>query len=190
MRRRKFVIPIVAIAVFLAEAAIVPGVRADHIQPLYIGGVKLGMTRHKVHAVLGHPAWKSSRSYERQWHYRGRLTIGFERINSPKFRVYRVRTRSPHDRFLQGIHVGIREGGLRRRLQGETCEVVPYTSAPWPRGYVCSWSPPWISYPCGPALSFYMRHKHRRVKYIELTGVERTLSYGLRSAAIETLGCF
>lgn len=189
MRRRQLHFSILALVAVAGLSALAPAAGADQIRPLYIGGVRLGMTHRQVRHALGSPRFATvRREYgirERQWHYGGRLTVAFERFRHIE-RVFRVRTRSPRDRFMGGIHVGTREARVRHRLYGERCVGVS-GYRPWPRGYVCTWTPPWITYGCGPSLSFYMRHRHGRVRYIELLGIPKRYA---RVGAVEHLGCF
>jgi hypothetical protein len=149
---------------------------ADH-GALRIAGIRNGMTEHQVRRELGGPQRRSTRhlyskTFELQWHYPSRLTVGFLKAAGTQiWRVLRVRTRSPRDDFGGRIHVGSREAVMRRSLGGETCGYVSQRSETTPRGYTCEWG--WSGYPCGPRFIFYMRHRHRRIRFIELWGITR-----------------
>lgn len=170
-------------AAVMALLPLVPRAEADHIVPLSIAGIRPGMRPHQVRAVLGSPKRsKKRRSYgrvvEREWRYPDHLAVGFRVEPRRPQRVYRVRTKSPRDRFKKGIHVGVRRRVLHR-LGGLKC-VHSVGSELYPRGTVCTWYPFWVSDICGPHLEFYLRHRRGRVKYIELWGV---VPIGARVAA-------
>ena len=156
-----------------ALTAAPPAAQADR-GALRIGGVRSGMTQHQVRSILGRPTKTLTRNWsglrEWQWHYPGRLTVGFELFERHVRRVFRVRTRSPKDEFYGEIHVGMKERKLRRRLIEEKCGPQERYEAS-PRGYACEWGSG--GFGCSPRLIFYMRHRHGRVKYIELWGVPR-----------------
>lgn len=99
-----------------------------------IGNVALGETTAEVRRTLGRPLsvkgpergaycnrTRSGGSPELVYRYPGRLTIGFERLGPEDpctppltFRVDRVSTASPRDRFSNGIHPGSSYRALRR----------------------------------------------------------------------------
>lgn len=164
---------------------------------LHIGAARLGMTYHQARTALGPPQRTSTRRrygspIEWQWRYPARLTLGFERFGNLR-RVYRVRTRSPRDRFPSGFHVGSREATMRHGLIGETCGFQSQRYETTPRGFICEWGN--SGFPCGPRLVVYMRHRHRRIDYIELWGLPRkdaigsSLGLALPLGPI-TYGCF
>jgi SmpA / OmlA family len=181
---------ILALALALVEISS-PGAKGDRILPLYIAKVRPGMTRHQVASTLGRPrrisTWKvDGRALQREWHYRDRLTVGFEILNGATRRVEWIRTRSPRDRFAYGIHVGAKEARLRR-LGNTNCWRLKESVGTFPSGYICSWRPPWIADPCGPHLTFYMSHRHQRIKLIQLSAIRaraRTLATVLLDGCI------
>lgn len=165
---------------------------------LHIGAARLGMTGHEARSALGPPLRMSTRRrsgspIEWQWHYPARLTLGFERFGNLR-RVYRVRTRSPRDRFPSGFHVGSREAAMRHGLIGETCGFQSQRYETTPRGFTCEWGA--SGFPCGPRLVAYMRRRHGRIGYIELWGLPRkdalgsSLGHALRLDPIAYRGCF
>ena len=165
---------------------------------LHIGAARLGMTVHQARSALGSPRRTLTRHrhggpIEWQWHYPARLTLGFERFGNLR-RTYRVRTRSPRDRFPSGFHVGSREATMRHGLIGETCGFQSQRYETTPRGFICEWGG--SGFPCGPRLVIYMRHRHRRIDYIELWGLPRkdalgsSLGLALPPDPIVYLGCF
>jgi hypothetical protein len=183
-----------AISVTVLFLASAPPSQADRFAPsISIAGVVLGMNHHQVYSVLGRPRFISSRrSYgraaEREWHYRDHLTVGFLVERGHTRQVIRVRTKSRHDRFHKGIHVGVKER-MVHRLGGVKCRVRSESLGPWPRGYFCFWTVPWAVTPCGPTLEFFTRYKHRRVKYIELSGVEERAARSRRQPPVR-FGCY
>jgi hypothetical protein len=165
---------------------------------LHIGAARLGMTGHQARSALGPPQRTSTRRrygspIEWQWHYPARLTLGFERFGNLR-RVYRVRTRSPRDRFPSGFHVGSREAAMRHGLIGETCAFQSRRYETTPPGFICEWGD--AGFPCGPRLVVYMHHRHRRIDYIELWGLPRkdalasSLGLALPLDPIAYRGCF
>lgn len=177
---------LIAAAAVTATAA--PAASADHAPVITIDGVRPGMTRHQVRSILGPPKRIATRRrlgmVEREWRFHEHLVVGFDILRGRTRQVSRVRTRSPKDRFRKGIHVGVRERVLHR-LGGLQCETVTHGWPLSPRGYVCNWLPWWASI-CGQHLSFYMRHRHRRVRYIELVGIA---NLSTRASAQPLLGC-
>lgn len=166
-----------------ASLPLIATAEADHIVPLSIAGIRPGMRPYQVRSILGAPKLaRKRRSYghvvEREWRYPDHLAVGFRVEPRRPVRVYRVRTKSPRDRFKKGIHVGVHQRRLHR-LHGLECGH-SFGSPLYPRGTVCTWYPFWVSDICGPHLEFYIRHRHGRVKYIELWGVVQT---GARVAA-------
>jgi hypothetical protein len=65
----------------------------------------------------------------------------------------------------------MKEQKMRNRLYGETCEFHQRRYETAPRGYLCEWAVG--GFACGPRLVFYMRHRHRRIKYIESWGMPK-----------------
>lgn len=143
-----------------------------------IAGIRYGMTPAKVRSILGRPQstrkWHGSgrRVIEIDWRYSDRLTVSIVVRDGRLQRVNRVRTYSPRDRLPNGLHVNSKWIVLRRKLPSSLCfQYSGGGGSPWPSGYVCTWSPRGSkSDPCAPELSFYMRHRGDRIKYIELAG--------------------
>ncbi len=142
-----------------------------------IAGVKPKMSRGQVRHKLGKPTkittWFEvhGRALEREWHYASRLIVYFEIGRGGHVRrVAHVRTYSPRDRLPNGIHVGVREAALHRKLGGSLvcAKYSGWPETPFPSGYLCTWFPVKANAPCGDNLKFYMRHKHGRVVYMDL----------------------
>jgi hypothetical protein len=182
---------------FLLLAAGPSPARADR-GALQIAGIRGGMTQHQVRSSLGPPRWVSRRNWsgerEWQWHYQGDLTVGFLLFDLHVRRVYRVRTQSPRDEFAGELHVGSKERKLHHVLVGEKCgHQDRYESDP--PGYSCEWAGSDV-FGCGPRFIFYMRHRHGRIRYIELWGIPRHVLMDGRAGNVlpfqplERRGCF
>ena len=142
-----------------------------------IAGIKPGMSKEQVLQRLGRPrrvtTWFEvhGRALEREWHYASRLTVYFEIGRGGQMRrVDRIRTFSPRDRLPNGVHVGLREGVLHRKLVGRLAcgRYSGSPGTPFPSGYLCTWFPVKANEPCGANLQFYMRRQHGRIVHMDL----------------------
>jgi len=113
-----------AIAVALALIVTPAAADAAIIVQKSIAGVRLGMTRAQVEAVLGRPSAVNRPSHEIFGTYT-ELRYGLTRISlfaGKDGEVFNLRTTSKKQRTSRNVGVGSSEKVLRQRVKGLTCE--------------------------------------------------------------------
>jgi len=133
-RRRAQPAARVLLSTIVATAALAFNSPAAYAEPsVSIAGVHLGMTPGQVQRLLGQPLSKSrilpgvSMWAYQVWRYPDRLLVEFRRYPDDKrhLRVKLIATRSPRDRFSNGVHVGSPVSVVRKRFHPLLCS--PYS---------------------------------------------------------------
>jgi hypothetical protein len=170
-RTRRLVRRLAACGAVIGAALTSSGSSAYAARSVAIAGVHLGMQPGQVRRLLGAPLSKRailpgvSLWAHQVWLYPDRLSVQFQRYDNDKrhLRVDLVVTRSPKDRFANGIHVGSPLYLVKRRFHPLRCD--PYSLSN-ETVTLCQWYVAGVRL-CVPGVNLWARHS--RVYKIELT---------------------